>query len=111
MAPDAVFSFVHNGHDSALCRHFGLSAGWQAGVAHLARASIHKTDVGRVSCLSADGAPLTRYFLGGASFGLSASIARSTGPGPHRAPVRPPLCRPPARLPGAAGAGAARGCG
>jgi diacylglycerol kinase family enzyme len=79
VAPDAVFSFVHNGHDSILCGRFGLSPGWQAGVAHLARARIHKTDVGRVSCLSADGTPLTRYFLGEASFGLSASIARSTG--------------------------------
>jgi diacylglycerol kinase (ATP) len=79
MAPDAVFSFVHNGHDSVLCRRFGISPGWQAGVAHLARARIHKTDVGRVSCLSAEGAPLTRYFLGKASFGLSASMARSIG--------------------------------
>jgi diacylglycerol kinase family enzyme len=79
VAPDAVFSFIHNGHDSALCRHFGLSAGWQAGVAHLSRAKIHKTDVGRVTCLSAEGTPLTRYFLGEASFGLSAQIARSLG--------------------------------
>ena len=79
VAPDAVFSFVHNGHDSALCRHLGLPPGWQAGVAHLSRAKIHKADVGRVSCLSAEGTPLTRYFLGKASFGLSARIARSIG--------------------------------
>ena len=31
------------------------------------------------SCLSADGEPVTRYFLGAASFGLSASIARAMG--------------------------------
>jgi diacylglycerol kinase family enzyme len=79
VAPDAVYSFVHNGHDSVLCRRFGLAPGWQAGVAHLSQARIHKTDLGRVSCLSADGVPLTRYFLGQASFGLSASIARSLG--------------------------------
>ena len=63
---------------------FGIAPGWQAGVAHLARARIHKTDVGRVACVSGSGEPVTRYFLGGASFGLSASIARAPGPRPHR---------------------------
>jgi diacylglycerol kinase family enzyme len=79
VAPDAVFNFVHSGHDSALCRRFGILPGWRAGVAHLSQARIHKTDVGRVSCLSADGVPLTRYFLAQASFGLSAATARSLG--------------------------------
>ena len=79
VSPDAVFSFVHNGQDSALCRHFGIAPGWQEGVAHLARARIHKHDVGRVSCLSAEGESITRYFLGAASFGLSASMARAVG--------------------------------
>jgi diacylglycerol kinase (ATP) len=79
VSPDAVFSFVHNGHDSPLCRRFGIAPGWRAGVAHLARARIHKQDVGRVACLSAKGEPITRYFLGAASFGLSASMARAVG--------------------------------
>src|SRR4051812_5055737 len=79
LVPDAVFNFVHNGHDSALCRRFKIAPGWQAGVAHLAAARIHKADVGRVSCLSAQGAPLTRFFLGDASLGLSASMARAVG--------------------------------
>jgi len=79
ISPDAVFSFVHNGHDSALCRRFGIAPGWQAGVAHLAHARIHKRDVGRVACLSPQGEPVTRYFLGTASFGLSASMARTLG--------------------------------
>jgi len=79
VSPDAVFSFVHNGHDSPLCRRFGIAPGWQAGVAHLARARIHKQDVGRVACLSARGESITRYFLGHASFGLSASMARAVG--------------------------------
>src|SRR5262249_45599069 len=79
VSPDAVFSFVHNGNDSALCRRFGIAPGWRAGVAHLGRARIHKHDVGRVSCLSAKGEPITRYFLGAASFGLSASMARAVG--------------------------------
>ena len=79
ICPDAVFSFVHNGHDSALCRKFGLLPGWRAGIEHLKQARVRKADVGRVSCLSESGAPLSRYFLGAASFGLSGSIARSLG--------------------------------
>jgi diacylglycerol kinase (ATP) len=79
VAPDAVFSFVHSGHDSALCRKLGVLPGWRAGVAHLAHARIHKRDLGLVSCLSAEGFPVTRYFLGSASFGLSAATARAFG--------------------------------
>ena len=79
VSPDAVFSFVHSGSDSALCRRFGIAPGWRAGVAHLGRARIHKQAVGRVACLSARGEPITRYFLGAASFGLSASMARAVG--------------------------------
>jgi len=79
VAPDAVFNFVHNGNDSALCRRFGIAPGWKAGVAHLGRARIHKHDVGRVACLSEQGEPVTRYFLNGASVGLSASMARAIG--------------------------------
>jgi diacylglycerol kinase family enzyme len=79
VSPDAVFSFVHNGHDSDLCRRLGVLPGWRAGVAHLAQARIHKRDLGRVACLSAEGLPVTRYFLGAASFGLSAATARALG--------------------------------
>jgi len=79
VSPDAVFSFVHSGHDSQLCRRFGIAPGWQAGVAHLGKAKIHKQDVGRVACLSQNGEPVTRFFLGGSSFGLSASGARALG--------------------------------
>jgi diacylglycerol kinase family enzyme len=79
LSPDATFSFVHNGHDSALCRRFNIAPGWQAGIAHLARARIHKTALGRVACISAAGEPVTRYFLGSASFGLTASMARALG--------------------------------
>ncbi|HEY1878134.1 MAG TPA: diacylglycerol kinase family protein [Rhizomicrobium sp.] len=79
VSPDAVFSFVHNGHDSALCRLLGVLPGWRAGVAHLAHARIHRRDLGRVVCLSAEGLPVMRYFMGAASFGLSASTARAFG--------------------------------
>jgi diacylglycerol kinase (ATP) len=79
LAPDATFSFVQCGHDSALCRRFGIAPGWRAGVAHLSGARAHKTALGRVACLSESGEPVTRYFLDGASFGLSASMARALG--------------------------------
>jgi diacylglycerol kinase (ATP) len=79
VTPDAVFSFVHNGDASALCRRFGIAPDWQSGVAHLARARIHRQDVGRVACLSTSGESVTRYFLDSASFGLSASMARAVG--------------------------------
>ena len=79
LAPDAVFSFVHSGHDSALCRRFGIAPGWPAGVAHLAQARIHKRSVGRLTCVSERGGTVTRFFLGGASLGLSARVARTMG--------------------------------
>ena len=79
VSPDAVFSFVHNGHDSPLCRRLGVLPGWRAGVDRLAHARIHKRDIGRVTCLSAEGSPVIRFFLGGASFGLSGSAARAFG--------------------------------
>lgn len=79
VSPEAVFSFVHSGHDSELCRKFGLLPGWRAGVEHLKQARVRKADVGRVSCLSKSGAPVTRYFLGAASFGLTGVIARAMG--------------------------------
>lgn len=79
VSPDACFGFVHNGHDSPLCRALAVLPGWRAGVAHLAQAHPSKRDLGRVSCLSTEGLPVTRYFLGAASFGLSASVARAFG--------------------------------
>src|SRR5262249_26773169 len=79
ISPEAVFSFVHNGNDSALCRRFGIAPGWPAGGGHLAHARLHKRDGGGVACLSEKGEPVTRYFLGAASFGLSASMARALG--------------------------------
>lgn len=76
---EAVFSFVHNGHTSRFCRRFGIAPGWKAGVQHLKKARIHKTDIGRVACLSHQGVPVTRYFLAAASFGLTGTIAHALG--------------------------------
>jgi diacylglycerol kinase family enzyme len=79
VSSDATFSFVHNGNDSAICRKFGLLPGWRAGIEHLKQARVRKVDVGRVFCLSPEGAPASRYFLGAASFGLTGTIARAMG--------------------------------
>jgi diacylglycerol kinase family enzyme len=79
VSPEAVFSFVHNGDTALVCRALGVAPGWRASLARLGRARIRKADIGRVICLSENGAPVTRYFLAGASLGLSASIARAMG--------------------------------
>jgi diacylglycerol kinase (ATP) len=79
LAPDAVLSFVHNGNDSALCRRFKIPPGWQAGIARLGHARVHRCDVGRVACISESGEPVTRFFLSDASVGLTASFARALG--------------------------------
>ncbi|HEU0095379.1 MAG TPA: diacylglycerol kinase family protein [Rhizomicrobium sp.] len=79
VSPEAVFSFVHSGSPGVLSRRFNLTPGWQAGVARLKKARAHKIDIGHVACLGPGGVPVTRFFLGGASFGLSASIARRMG--------------------------------
>jgi diacylglycerol kinase family enzyme len=75
---EAVFSFVSTGEGRQggdIARGFGIAPGTAAAVAHLRQSRIHRVDVGKVSCLSTDGVPVTRYFLGEASFGLSGAIA------------------------------------
>jgi diacylglycerol kinase (ATP) len=79
VSSDAIFNFVHAGSDSAICRKFGIAPGWRAGVARLARAKLHSCDIGRVTCLTARGLPVTRYFLAGASFGFSAGLRARIG--------------------------------
>jgi len=79
VSPEAVFSFVHSGSPGALSRRFNLAPGWQAGVARLKKARVHKVDLGHVACLGPGGVPVSRFFLGAASLGLSASIARRMG--------------------------------
>jgi diacylglycerol kinase family enzyme len=79
VSPDAVFNFVHAGRGDVICRKFGIEPGWRAGVAQLAHGRLRKCDIGRVSCLTACGAPVTRYFLAGASFGLSAALQARLG--------------------------------
>jgi diacylglycerol kinase (ATP) len=79
VSPDAVFTFVHAGQASAICRKFGLLPGWQASMVRLAKAKVHTCDIGRVACLTGDGAPVSRYFLARASFGLSAALAARLG--------------------------------
>ncbi|HEX3755875.1 MAG TPA: diacylglycerol kinase family protein [Rhizomicrobium sp.] len=76
VSPDAVFSFVTTGTAGDFRRTFGIEPGWEAGVAHLRQARIRKADIGRVSCLTPEGAPLVRYFINVASFGISGSVAR-----------------------------------
>jgi len=74
LAPDAVFAFVTSGTGGDFRKTFGLEAGPQAALAHLKTAKIRAIDIGKVSCLSTEGLPVTRYFINVASFGLSGVI-------------------------------------
>ncbi|HEY4125686.1 MAG TPA: YegS/Rv2252/BmrU family lipid kinase [Rhizomicrobium sp.] len=74
IAPDAVFAFVTSGTGGDFRKTFGIEAGPQAALAHLKIAKVRSVDIGRVSCLSTDGLPVTRYFINVASFGMSGVI-------------------------------------
>jgi diacylglycerol kinase (ATP) len=75
--PDAVFAFVTSGTGGDLRKSFGLDAGPFAAIDRLKHASVRAVDVGRVSCLTARGAPTVRHFLNIASFGMSGAIVDS----------------------------------
>ncbi len=72
--PDVVFAFVTSGTGGDFRKTFGIEAGADAAIARLKKASVRPCDVGRVSCLTAHGAPTVRYFINIASFGLSGVI-------------------------------------
>ncbi len=74
ISPDAVLGFVPSGLWTDFARNFGIAPDIESAIARLKTSHIRRVDVGRVSCLSMEGAPLTRYFLGSASFGFSARI-------------------------------------
>jgi diacylglycerol kinase (ATP) len=77
IAPDAVFAFVTSGTGGDFRKSFGIEPGTEAAIARLRKSSVRRCDVGRVSCLSARGAPVVRYFINIASFGLSGVIVDS----------------------------------
>ena len=77
LSPDAVLGFVACGTGSDFARSFGIAPTFQASIARLSKAPIRRIDVGRLSCVSLQGQPLTRHFINVASFGLSARVARA----------------------------------
>ncbi len=72
--PDAVFAFVTSGTGGDFRKTFDIEAGPDAAIARLKNASVRTCDVGKVSCLTARGAPTVRYFVNIASFGLSGAV-------------------------------------
>lgn len=74
VAPDAVFAFVTNGTGGDFRKTFGVTEGSAAAIERLKLASVRPIDVGRISCVSCDGEPVSRYFVNIASFGLSGII-------------------------------------
>lgn len=77
IAPDAVFAFVTSGTGGDFRKTFGIEAGSAAALARLERSTTRAVDIGRISCLSRSGAPIIRYFVNIASFGLSGRIVES----------------------------------
>ncbi|MBS0278137.1 MAG: diacylglycerol kinase family lipid kinase [Proteobacteria bacterium] len=77
IAPDAVFAFVTSGTGGDFRKSFGIAPGYEAAIARLKSAKVRTVDVGRVSCLSRHGAPVTRHFINIASFGMSGVIVDS----------------------------------
>jgi diacylglycerol kinase family enzyme len=73
VSPDAVLSLVPAGAQGDI--GFGLQTGVAAAL-RLGPAWVRAVDVGHVSCVAPDGGAATRFFLGSASFGLTADIAR-----------------------------------
>ncbi|HTK79084.1 MAG TPA: diacylglycerol kinase family protein [Rhizomicrobium sp.] len=77
IAPDAVFSFVTSGTGGDFRKTFGIAPGSAAAIARLKTAGVMPVDVGRVSCLTASGAPCVHHFINIASFGLSGAVVDS----------------------------------
>jgi YegS/Rv2252/BmrU family lipid kinase len=75
--PDAVLAFVTSGTGGDFRKTFDVPPGVDAAIERLKHARIRPVDVGRVSCLSRDGAPAIRYFINIASFGLSGAVVDS----------------------------------
>lgn len=72
--PEAVLAFVTSGTGGDFRRTFGIGVGAEGAVARLKTASVVRCDVGRVWCLTADGAPTMRHFVNIASFGMSGVV-------------------------------------
>jgi diacylglycerol kinase (ATP) len=75
--PDAVFAFVTSGTGGDFRKTFGIDAGLEGALAAIRRASVRAIDVGRLTCLSRKGEPVTRHFINIASFGLSGLVVDS----------------------------------
>ena len=77
ISPDAVFGFVTSGTGGDFRRSFGIAPGAAAAIARLKTAAPRAVDVGRLSCITRHGAPMVRYFINIASFGMSGHIVDS----------------------------------
>jgi diacylglycerol kinase (ATP) len=77
VAPDAVFGYVTSGTGGDFRKSFSVAPGYAAAIARLKAAPVRPIDIGRLSCLSAQGAPVVRYFANIGSFGMSGVIVDS----------------------------------
>jgi YegS/Rv2252/BmrU family lipid kinase len=73
----SVFAFVTSGTGGDFRKTFGIEPGPDVAIERLKRSRVRQIDVGRISCLTSEGAPTSRYFVNIASFGLSGVIVDS----------------------------------
>jgi diacylglycerol kinase family enzyme len=73
LSPDAVLNIVQTGARNDIAH--GRPSGVPAALA-LRNAPVRPRDLGHVSCLTAEGRPVTRFFLNAASFGITGDAAR-----------------------------------
>ncbi len=74
IAPEAVFSFITSGTGGDFRKSFGLPGGPYSAIAHLRHAAVRSIDIGRVTCVSAEGGTNVRHFINIASAGMSGEI-------------------------------------
>jgi YegS/Rv2252/BmrU family lipid kinase len=71
----AELGVVNRGTGGDLRRTLGLPKDLAEGARRVRETPARTIDVGRATCVGADGAPVTRHFINVASFGLSAAVA------------------------------------
>ncbi|HAH10927.1 MAG TPA: transcriptional regulator [Alphaproteobacteria bacterium] len=74
--PDASLALVTVGTGGDFRRTFGIADGLDESLARLKQGKDQRIDIGRLSFVTDDGKPQTRYFANIASFGLSGEVVR-----------------------------------
>lgn len=78
LAPGASVGILPRGTGSDFRRTVDVPVRWGEACRHVANATPHPVDVGRVTFVDHEGRPATRYFINIASFGVSGAVVNAT---------------------------------